>query len=236
MKPKISVENDFSKLSKQHYDNVHGPLKEFYQNIRIVLDKCLEGTVVDIGNGGIFTYDTTALEKIIVVDQVYAEEIQNTEKITVFTGDARDLSFLENEKVDCVLMQFLLHHIVEKTPEQMDESLKKALTEAHRILKPKGKLIIVEPIVFRILELYENLFYRVNSYILGLFNVPMVRFYSRKNLLSHIETAGYCDLRSDRIPLGKSWLPLTISLFPDKLRVPPWLYPTRSYCITASKK
>ncbi len=146
-KNEIDVKEYFSKYSEDYNADVYGPLQEACCNVGKFLDERLYGTILDIGNGGVFFYNTNALKKIIAVDLAYPKEIQNTEKITFYSGDARDLSFLETEKVDCVLMQFLLHHVVEKTRKQTDESLAKLFAEARRVLKPNGRLIIVESVV-----------------------------------------------------------------------------------------
>lgn len=234
-KNEIDVGEYFSKYSEDYNADIYGPLQEACWNVRKVLDKRLYGTILDIGNGGVFFYNTNALEKIIAVDLAYPKEIQNTEKITFYSGDARDLSFLETEKVDCVLMQFLLHHIVEKTRKQTDESLTKLFAETRRVLKPNGRLIIVESVVFPIFESFENVFYALNSYILRLLNKPMVKFYSKWSLMSYIKKEGFSHLEFKKISLGERWIPLAPALFPGKFIVPPWLYPTRFCCITASK-
>ena len=110
MQSEIDVGKHFSKYSKHYYANVHGPLQEACRNVGTALDERLYGTVLDIGNGGVFFYNTKVLKKIIAVDLAYPKEIQNDEKTSFYSGDARDLSFLEAETFDCVLMQFLLHH------------------------------------------------------------------------------------------------------------------------------
>lgn len=235
MQSEIDVGKHFSKYSKHYYADVHGVLREACLNVGAVLDEILYGTVLDIGNGGVFFYNTDALEKIIAVDLAYPKEMQDTEKITFYSGDARNLGFLEDEKADCVLMQFLLHHVVENTRKQTDESLTKLLSEARRVLKSNGRLIIVEPVVFPIFELFENIFYGLNSYILRLLNKPMVKFHCKSSLISRIEEVGYSNIESQKISLGKKWIPLAPALFPGKFVVPPCLYPTRFCCITASK-
>lgn len=56
----------------------------------------------------------------------------------VHVGDARALP-LENESRDVVAVQGGLHHL-----ESMDD-LQRTLGEIHRVLKPKGRLLLVEP-------------------------------------------------------------------------------------------
>lgn len=235
-KSEVDVGEHFLAYSERYYKNVHGPLREVFQNVEKIMNKQLSGVVLDIGNGGVFFYNTDMLEKIIAVDLAYPKEMKNTNKITFYSCDARDLSILEIEKVDCVLMQFLLHHIVEKKKKDMDASLRKVLTEAQWALKPGGKLVIVEPVVFPIIEWLENVFYCFNSWLLKLFNKPMVKFYSKSSLMSFIKEEGYHSVESQKISLGKRWIPLAPALFPGKFMIPPWLYPTRFCCITATKK
>lgn len=235
MPPETDVKTHFTRNSNRYYADVHGRLIETYRNVGEVLNQCLWGTVLDIGNGGVFFYDTEVLEKVIAVDVAYPKQMQNTEKITFYSGDARDLSFLGDQKVDCVLMQFLLHHVIEKTSKQTDETLLRIFAEAYKALNSEGQLIIVEPVLGPIVEFFQNAFYRFGAFVLGLFHKPMVRFYCPTTLTARLKQSGFHAIERRKIELGKEWIPFAPALFPGKFVLPAWLYPMPFCCFKASK-
>ena len=230
-----TVEQHFAKYSGQYYKNVHMSLRLLYQNIGVSISEQLKGSVLDIGNGGVFFYNTEPLEKITAVDIAYPHQMMNTEKISFITGDARDLHFLADETYDCILMQFLLHHIVESTRQQTEDVLLSIFQESFRLLKRGGKIVIIESIVNSFVEVWENLFYTFHASILHALNRPMVKFYSLKSLTELLKRSRFAEVQIQKIPIGNKWIPLAPALFPGILKVPPYLFPTRFYRIVSTK-
>jgi SAM-dependent methyltransferase len=235
MKKDDKVECHFAKYSGEYNKYVHSSMRQLFQNIGRAINEQLSGVVLDIGNGGVFSYDTNRLEKVIAVDVAYPRKMEDTGNISFLTGDVRDLSFLGEEKFDCVLMQFLLHHVVESNWKQTEESLVKIFQGAYRLLKPGGKIIIIESIVNPWVEIWENLFYSVNAGILNLLDRPMIKFYSIKGLTRLLNKGCFFDVQQQEIPRGKNWIPIAPALFPGNVKVPPFLFPTRFLRILATK-
>lgn len=235
MKTDNKVKRHFTKYSGRYYKNVHTSLQQLYQNIGMSINEQLNGAVLDIGNGGVFFYDTTIPEKITALDVAYPHAMENTEKISFITGDVRNLHFLKNETYDCVLMQFLLHHVVESTHKKTTETLTGIFQELFRILKRGGKIILVESVVNIAVETWENLFYPLHAGILTLLNRPMIKFYSAKSLTEFLTQGQFCDVKTQEIAIGEKWIPLAPALFSGSLKVPPFLFPTR-FCRILSTK
>lgn len=234
VKAKVNIAEHFSKYSSVYHDAVKNANKELYENIRTVLNQNLKGVVLDIGNGGVFAYDVNKLTQVIAVDLGFDNSIHDTEKIKYLVGNACDLIKINSDSVDCVLMQFLLHHIVGKNRNETDCLIRLSLKEAQRVLKPKGKLIIIEIAVHPFFEYVEDILYNINHFLLSLVNRPMVKFYSKKGLLSKLRSAGFEQLMINKINIGKWCDPLS-ALFPGVIKMPAYLYPARHYSITALK-
>ena len=104
--------------------------------------------LLDVGNGGVFEYDTDRVGSIVAVD-LFLDEAQGDhfpENATARRGDALDLDEPE-ESYDAVLHAFLYHHLVGRKPADMIANTRRAIDEAQRVLKPDGLLIVAESCV-----------------------------------------------------------------------------------------
>jgi SAM-dependent methyltransferase len=120
-----------------------------YRNIRAEIDRTIAGTqrLLDIGNGGVFDYDTRLAHEIVGVDLFLDEVSPNVpDNVTLRHGDALQLNEA-NASYDDVLSVFLLHHLVSSDVDGTIENVRRAIAEAHRVLRPGGRLIIVESCV-----------------------------------------------------------------------------------------
>ncbi|MBU0648354.1 class I SAM-dependent methyltransferase [Patescibacteria group bacterium] len=234
MNQEVNIGTHFAKQQNQYQQVVNTVHKEWYQNIQQKLDQNLHGVVLDIGNGGVFGYNLTKLKRIIAIDPAFDETWQNTDKIQHIAGDARHLSTIKDNGCDCVIMQLILHHVVEKNIKLTNESILQSLKEAHRVLKPSGKLIIIEQIVSPTLESIEDIFYPTNFYLLGLFNIPMVKFYSLHHLHSKLHSTDFTQITTKKIHMGQWYDPLG-GVLPGIIKIPTWLSPTRCHAIIAIK-
>lgn len=123
-----------------------------YRTIREAIDAEVDGVgrLLDIGNGGVFDYDTDRVREIVAVDLFLDEAIPEgaPANVTFRRGDALDLDEPDGA-YDAVLVALVLHHLVGERPGQLVPNLRRAIAEAHRVLKPGGRLIVVESCVPR---------------------------------------------------------------------------------------
>jgi SAM-dependent methyltransferase len=123
-----------------------------YQHVRAAVDAELAGVnlLLDIGNGGTFDYDTTLVDQIVAVDLFAGDLDPSTlpQNVTARNGDALNLTEPAGH-YDGALMALLFHHLTGKEPSAVRENAERALDEAYRVLKPGGRLIVVESCVPR---------------------------------------------------------------------------------------
>jgi SAM-dependent methyltransferase len=123
---------------------------ETYQNVRNAIDRAISGTqrLLDVGNGGVFDYDTSLVPAIVGVDlfldEAWADQLPSN--VTLRRGDALALDE-SDASYDGVLSVFVFHHLVANDVAGTNENVVCAVDEARRVLEPGGRLIIVESCV-----------------------------------------------------------------------------------------
>lgn len=132
-----------------------------YARIRESINAAIAGvdTLLDIGNGGVFDYDTSSVRKIVALD-LFLDALPDSwvcpPNVTLKTGSALEIP-AGNESFDAALIVMLLHHLVGHSVAQCLDNITQALSEAYRVLRPGGKLIIVESCVPRWFYGFERL-------------------------------------------------------------------------------
>jgi SAM-dependent methyltransferase len=134
-----------------------------YRMIREAVTKEVSGTakLLDVGNGGVFEYDTSQVGEIVAVD-LFLDKLPADRfpaNVTARRGDALALSEAEGA-YDAVLEAFLFHHIVGATPADLLSNVRRALSEAERPLRPGGRLIVPESVVPRWFYALERVMFR----------------------------------------------------------------------------
>lgn len=120
--------------------------------------------LLDIGNGGLFDYDTTRVGEILALDLFFDQLPPETLKaefppnVRTKTGSA--LAIPEPDaSFDGVLMVMLIHHLVGLNVADCKAAARRAIDEAYRVLKPGGRFILVESCVPRWFYTLEHLAY-----------------------------------------------------------------------------
>ena len=166
-----------AKLTDNFYDEIKPSL-----HVRIGRELRLAYGVLDLGCGAceLAQYlSETYGQKVTGVD-ISADSFpnnrnitKNTKRIRCIRKDAARLSFIRNETIDAVIISWALHEM---------RSTQAVLREAHRVLRPGGKVLVVE--------------FPRDSLAQKLWNE---KYYTSKELVDSLRKAGFKDIRAKRI-------------------------------------
>jgi SAM-dependent methyltransferase len=214
----------------KHYAQLIGSL-EGYRYIRSAVNREIDGAqrLLDIGNGGVFVYDTSLAEQIVGVD-LFLEGTPPSlsDHIALRRGDALALEEPDGA-YDVVLVNSVLHHLIGTDVDSTLANIRRGIAEAHRVLEPGGRLVVVESCVSaRAFSIERHLF-------------RPLRYLARTPLMSHPATlqfppatiAGvigelFEDVTVEPIPVGR-WI------VQFNLRWPTALTPARPQIFTGKR-
>jgi len=206
-----------------------------YKTLHQFISKEVAGVdeLLDIGNGGVFDYETSGVKSITAID-LFLGDLPPDVVAKYFPQNCRliqgsALALPERDgKFDMVLMVMLIHHLTSTDWRSSWENAQLAINEAWRVLKPGGRLLIVESCV-------PWWFFR--------FEKPTLWFLSRcvKSIFSHPITMQFpaCMIKTalekktskvkiTEIPKGKFILQFGF-------KIPSFLTPARPFAFEAIK-
>ncbi len=208
-----------------------------YDSIEPHLSSLVAGKeVLEVGNGGRFSYETSIPERLIAMDIApkMLESITDSNIVKV-VGDARSMSAIADASVDVIIFQLVLHHITGTSVSTTVEALRHVLKTARLKLRPNGRLVIAETILSPPLYAIESLLFSVTQWFLGRRGVSMIFFFSWKTLRSSIAREfGISEERVKRIPLDlKGWIDPLAGSFPGVVKIPARMHPAKFTLIIA---
>jgi SAM-dependent methyltransferase len=134
-----------------------------YRLIREAITREVAGAdqLLDVGNGGVFEYDTNQVKSIVAVD-LFLDQVPASQfppNVTARRGDALDLDEAD-ASFDLVLEALLYHHLVGTRPRDSICNVRRAVAEAERVLRPGGRLVVAESCVPRWFYGFERVMFR----------------------------------------------------------------------------
>lgn len=134
-----------------------------YRLIREAITREVAGAdqLLDVGNGGVFEYDTNQVKSIVAVD-LFLDQVPASQfppNVTARRGDALDLDEAD-ASFDLVLEALLYHHLVGTRPRDSIGNVRRAVAEAERVLRPGGRLVVAESCVPRWFYGFERVMFR----------------------------------------------------------------------------
>jgi SAM-dependent methyltransferase len=204
---------------------------ETYRHIRQALDGAIAGAgrLLDVGNGGVFAYDTSLAREIVGVDLCFTGTPPKTPaNVTLRPGDALALGE-PDAAYDVVVESGLLHHLVGTDVDSTLANIRQALAETHRVLEPGGRLVVMESCVPAGAFAVERRLFRA------------LRYLARTPLMSHPATlqfplatiTGAIRERFGNVAVA----PIPVGRWTNQfnLRWPSALTPSRPYLFTATR-
>ncbi|HUS08241.1 MAG TPA: methyltransferase domain-containing protein [Bryobacteraceae bacterium] len=179
-----------------------------YAAIRASLNEALRGCgkLMDIGNGGVFDYDTSLAREIVALDLFLDDlpaQYSRPANVTFRTGSALSIPEADGE-FDAVLMVMLLHHLVGRSVAESWTNTQTALKEAMRVLRPGGKLILVESCVPRWFYTFERAVFPIANSVIHWFSEhPATLQYPAEQLASALSAMTPAEPEMCRIEKGR---------------------------------
>lgn len=203
-----------------------------YRNIRTAVDSEIGGIrrLLDVGNGGVFDYDTSLAEQVIGVD-LFLDETEVADlppNVTLRRGDALALDEPDSS-YEGVLCVSVFHHLAGKTSAETIANMRRAIGEAHRVLKPGGRLIVMESCVSNRAYAIERPLFRPLTWLAAtpLMSHPAT-LQAPPRMIADFIRESFPDVTVKRIPVGR-WI------LQFGFRWPSALTPARPYLFTAIK-
>ena len=198
-----------------------------YNNLRDSLGGILQGDVIDVGSGGVISYPVEGITSLTLVDIATITPGPSVQAlqcpVTITYSDAASLE-LPSDSGDCVHMQMLLHHLAEESFARSKERLYSAIHEAHRVLRPGGKLVIVESGLPKWIEVIERVMFRITAALLRKIDHPLVFQWTPSTVEAACKAAGFEEIERQPIArgswmilLGRKWPTMLCPLFPYRL-------------------
>lgn len=203
-----------------------------YKNVYNAICAEIEGleSIIDIGAGGVFDYDTSLVAQITAID-LFLDDVKNKNQypgnIVFIQGDALNLQYDDNS-CENVLIVFLLHHLVGDTVENTLCNMDKAISEAYRILKPGGKFILVESCIPVFFVAIEKIFYKQFSSLIKKSISHPPTFQVDANAILKMMKKYFSSARQFKIAKGSYILQFGF-------KVPSWITPAQPYIFTSNK-
>lgn len=192
---------------------------ELYRNCGAHLNAEIGGRILDVGSGGIFNYDVLRAAQLVAVDySIKAIDLKKfPPNVALVQGDSTQLPFATGS-FDGVVMQFLIHHLaLEKHPATV-ANVERGLAEGCRVLRPGGKLLVMESFVPPPLECAERLLYPVTRRLLRWVGQPMVFQFSPATFTKLLSRQAIAAIDMRTVSKGKY-------ISQCGLKVPGWLSP-----------
>jgi SAM-dependent methyltransferase len=125
---------------------------ETYMNISAAVSNAIAGArrLLDVGNGGVFVYNTTLATDIVGVDLFLGDHAPSATPANVVLRQGDALMLPEpDESYDVVLHNSVFHHLVGRDVDATIANIRCAIGQARRVLEPGGKHVVMESCVGR---------------------------------------------------------------------------------------
>lgn len=221
------------KHQKKYFDNIassyHSKMEINLKSIaRIfkITKPYVSGKVLDIGNGGIISYETKNAKKITIADlapKMLTNPLQfkngqlvpfRSKKVEVVEANVLKMPF-KNGEFDTTIMITTAHHLSVESKSSTKNNIQTAIREISRVTKTGGTVIIHECFYNPVLKVLQEIFFEPAYFFFNLFGKPLPYFMSRTQLSRYLNDASLSIIKIANVPtVEKVYLPIFPSLSP----------------------
>lgn len=235
---------DFFDEIAQVYDEKSADFLESLEYFRRVTSRYINGKVIDVGNGGVVSFDIEKAKSVVLADVSAAmfdhlKRVKNgvfiplsRESVACVQTDARSMPF-KSEKFDTALLLTTAHHLSEKDVPTSQKNILQAFAEINRILKPGGVFLLLECQLWGPFKFLQDLFFAPAFSFLMRYNKPLPYFMSKAQIAQFLRRNGFKLEKIIYVPSGKK---IYLPLFPF-ITCPGWVWDnlSRSHVFVARK-
>lgn len=202
----------FNNLSS-HYSEGNQLNVDFIERLKKVTSPFIKGNVLDIGNGGILSFDYQKGDTVTVGDLAIEllktlktpkdgklAIVKNTDKIKRMELNVLSLPFKDNT-FDTIVMFNVAHHLSVASLEQSKKNVNQAFREINRVLKKDGTFLFLENCPTLFVKMGIDLSYEFWYWLLIRFGKPLPYFLSITQINEFLTKQGMTVLGT----IGLSW-------------------------------
>jgi len=218
----------FDAIADAYHHEAAGAQQAVYDDIAAWISPLIAGkTVLEVGNGGKFAYDTALPSTLMALDvsEKMLAKISDPRVLRV-VGDALEMQAVEDHTIDIVVLSLVLHHIVGRTRHESIALLHRVLASARRVVRPGGYVLVTESVATPPLSIFQRIAYPLTHAFLAP-RVGMVYFFSATELKAAFQAVfGTITLETRLHPIT-GWIDPLPGTFPGRIKIPAWAFPTR---------
>ena len=234
---KGSTKDFFNQESTRYEQFVKG--RDFVLSLKEKVNPLLKGRVLDVGSGCIADFKDGFFDLYIGLDLSLGMllGLPREEKIKPVCGDAMGLPF-QDGSMDVVIYRAILHHLNPggKAPHEMEGVVRLAFSEARRVVRKDGQILVIEPCLPPLLVGFERWFGFFIRFVMRCLNLPYVFIFSRDSLSKLLGRGGWIFLKTDHIEgTGRAWEWIQPILGLPFIKIPRWTSPSKTYLFQGRK-
>lgn len=224
---RVSQQVTFFKKISHDYSDLDALNIPIMMRVKKIVDPYIKGNTLDIGNGGVISYDLKNVSKLLLTDIIIdslinpkilkdgkLQSLRNT-KFKYQRINVLDLGLSPNT-FDTVIMFTVAHHLAEKNIKVSEQKVGLAFKQIKRVLKKGGNLVIAECCPTVLYGIPQALFFSMAYKILIKFGKPLPYFLSKGKITDLLENNKFKLVHKELVPSGnaKVYLPVFPQLSP----------------------
>lgn len=220
----------FDKIADKYFEGVKKHV-EFLNRLKTVSSPYISGKVLDVGNGGIVSFDYKKAKSITLADIAF-DLLKNPKAIE--KGTLKDLKVKKLKAVkanimslpfpdnffDVVIVFNVLHHLSVSSLSDTINNIETAFKEINRVLKKDGVFLLSDNCPPPFIKLFFDPLFELSFFMLSRFNIPLPYFLSSRQIELICQKTNFQISKRQKVKLGKKVYQPLLPMFTP----PGWLW------------